>query len=274
MAKIDVTLPEDAPDLSEWTGGPPLIAVPGNDREDSDYRLGSREYDWHSHARGQLLCVETGLIQIRTPRGAWVLPPHRAGWIPPGVPHRVSVSGALTGWSLLLSPDWSRTLNPQPQVLAITELMRAAVRRAVTWTDYAQWRPEQERIAAVLLDELRQAPQQALCLPIPEHPRLAELAHRLLTEPAGKHALADCADAAAMSPRTLRRHIQAQTGMSFGQWRQQAMLIRGMEMLARGVAVAVVADDLGYASPSNFIAMFRRAFGDSPARFFARQEPA
>ncbi|NHR07591.1 AraC family transcriptional regulator [Chromobacterium haemolyticum] len=273
MAKIDITPPEDGTDLSEWIGGPPLIAVPGNDKEDSDYRLGSREYAWHRHARGQLLCVETGLIQIRTPCGAWVLPPHRAGWIPPGVPHRVRVSGALTGWSLLLNPDWSRTLSPQAQVVAITELMRAAVRRAVTWTDYSSWRPEQERIAAVLLDELRQAPQQALCLPIPEHPRIAELARRLLTEPAGKHALADCADAAAMSPRTLRRHILAHTGMRFGQWRQQALLIRGMEMLARGVAVTAVSDELGYASPSNFIAMFRRAFGDSPARFFARQEP-
>ncbi|QOZ82095.1 helix-turn-helix transcriptional regulator [Chromobacterium haemolyticum] len=273
MANIVVTPPKDGTDLSEWTGGPPLIAVPGNDKEDSDYRLGSREYAWHSHARGQLLCVDTGLIQIRTPRGAWVLPPHRAGWIPPGMPHRVRVSGALTGWSLLLSPDWSRMLSPQAQVVAITELMRAAVRRAVTWTDYSSWRPEQERIAAVLLDELRQAPQEALCLPIPEHPRITELARRLLTEPGGKYTLADCADAAAMSPRTLRRHIQAHTGMSFGQWRQQALLIRGMEMLARGVAVAAVSDELGYASPSNFIAMFRRAFGDSPARFFARQAP-
>ncbi|KMN35171.1 AraC family transcriptional regulator [Chromobacterium sp. LK1] len=274
MANIDATPPEEAVDLSEWAGGPPLIAVPGNDNEDSDYRLGSREYARHSHVRGQLLCVETGLIQIRTPHGAWVLPPHRAGWVPPGMPHRVRVSGALAGWSVLLNPDWSQALSPQPRVVAITELMRAAVRRAVTWTDHAPWRPEQERIAAVLLDELRQAPHQALCLPIPEHPRIAALAQRLLTEPAGKLALPDCATAAAMSPRTLRRHIQAHTGMSFGQWRQQALLIRGMEMLARGAAVAVVADELGYASPSNFIAMFRRAFGESPARFFARQGPA
>nr|WP_251140739.1 hypothetical protein [Rhodoferax sp. U11-2br] len=26
---------------------------------------------------------------------------------------------------------------------------------------------------------------------------------------------------------------------------------------------------MGYATPSNFIAMFRRCFGDSPARYFA-----
>ena len=44
-----------------------------------------------------------------------------------------------------------------------------------------------------------------------------------------------------------------------------------MERLAQGEAVAVVADSLGYATPSNFIAMFRRSFGDSPARYFANR---
>lgn len=42
-----------------------------------------------------------------------------------------------------------------------------------------------------------------------------------------------------------------------------------LERLARGEAVGEVAPALGYATPSNFIAMFRRAFGDSPTRYFA-----
>ena len=37
-------------------------------------------------------------------------------------------------------------------------------------------------------------------------------------------------------------------------------------------AVATVADALGYASPSGFIAMFRRAFGASPGRYFAQRQ--
>lgn len=72
-----------------------------------------------------------------------------------------------------------------------------------------------------------------------------------------------------MSSRTLRRLTLAETGLSFGQWRQQVKLMHGLEMLARGVPVAEVSDVLGYSSPSNFIAMFRRAFGDSPARYFS-----
>lgn len=61
--------------------------------------------------------------------------------------------------------------------------------------------------------------------------------------------------------------------MGFAQWRQQAGLVHALEALARGGPVAQVSDALGYATPSNFIAMFRRNFGQSPGRYFARRGP-
>ncbi|MBS2075231.1 helix-turn-helix domain-containing protein, partial [Klebsiella pneumoniae] len=79
---------------------------------------------------------------------------------------------------------------------------------------------------------------------------------------------------AGLSARTLRRTFLAETGSSFAQWRQQARLTHALERLAQGEPVALVADALGYASPSNFIAMFRRAYGDSPAHYFASRKPA
>jgi len=57
--------------------------------------------------------------------------------------------------------------------------------------------------------------------------------------------------------------------MSFGAWRQQVRLLRALELLAAGEAVTGVAFDLGYESPSAFIAMFRRNLGASPTRYFA-----
>ena len=41
--------------------------------------------------------------------------------------------------------------------------------------------------------------------------------------------------------------------------------------MADGEAVSAVADALGYASVSAFVAMFRRSFGQPPARYFASQ---
>jgi AraC-like DNA-binding protein len=75
---------------------------------------------------------------------------------------------------------------------------------------------------------------------------------------------------AGITERTARRAFLAETGMTFLQWRQQARLTLAFERLARGEAVAEVSDAVGYATPSNFIAMFRRAFGAPPARYFAR----
>ncbi|MGE7960173.1 AraC family transcriptional regulator [Pseudomonas sp. NPDC089530] len=260
---------DSRPDFSEWLAGPSLIALKGSDEPGSEYRLGNREYDWHQHARGQLFCVETGLIQVRTAHGAWLLPPHRAGWIPANVSHRVQVSGALSGWSLLLMPEVCEGLPLQPCVIGVTEVLTALARRALAWDKHQALGPEQSRMVAVILDELRQPPEASLHLPMPTDPRLERVVRKVLENPAATPTLEMCAAWGAMSTRTLRRLMLAETGLSFSQWRQQAQLAHGLPLLAQGQTVSQVADALGYASPSNFIAMFRRAFGESPGRFFA-----
>ena len=68
--------------------------------------------------------------------------------------------------------------------------------------------------------------------------------------------------------RTLERVFERETKLPFGAWRQQARLLRALEALASGEPVTTVALDLGYETPSAFIAMFRRAFGVSPSRYF------
>ncbi|KVC56793.1 AraC family transcriptional regulator [Burkholderia ubonensis] len=259
------------PDFSEWLDGPALIALRGNDDPASAYRLGTREYDWHTHARGQVLCVEAGLIHVHTPHGAWLLPPRRAGWVPPGAPHRVQVSGAPSGWALLASPAFCAGLPARPCVIGVSEVLRALAYRAIDWDKQAALAPEHERMAAVIHDEIRRAPREALHVPMPGDPRLARVARAILDEPGSPRTLDAWAAFGTMSPRTLRRLMMAETGLSFAQWRQQARLAHGLDLLARGRSVAEVSDALGYASPSNFIAMFRKALGDSPAHYFSRR---
>lgn len=256
-------------DLSEALDGPVLIALRGDDAAGSEYRLGTREYAWHQHTRGQVFCVDSGFLEVQTPHGAWLLPPHRAGWIPPGVPHEVRVSGALAGWSLLIAPRAARRLSDQPCVIGVSDVLRALVRRAETWDKRAPLTPAQARATAVILDEIGRSPRESLHLPMPRDPRLRRVAQALLDDPGDARALDAWAAWGAMSASTLRRRMTAETGLSFAQWRQQAQLARALAMLADGQAVTQVADALGYASPSNFIAMFRRAFGMPPARYFA-----
>ncbi|MEO9383710.1 AraC family transcriptional regulator [Chromobacterium phragmitis] len=256
-------------DHSEWLAGPDLIALGGRDEANSEFRLGSREYGWHQHARAQLMCVENGLIHVETPDGSWLLPPQRAGYLPPGTPHRVRINGALSGWSVYLLPGCCGGLPPRPCVLAISPLLQALVRRAASWPPSAPRSPEQQRIAAVTLDEIRQARHEDLHLPMPSDPRLRRIAQAILADPAGQRSIEEWARIGALSGRSLRRLMRDDAGMSFSRWRQQAQLIWAMEKLAAGMSVAQASDALGYASPSNFIAMFRRAMGATPAQYLS-----
>ena len=255
-------------DHSERRDGPALIALWGDSGQDQEFSLGTRTYDRHQHYRGQVFCVESGLIQVRTAAGSWLLPPHRAGWIPPGVAHQVSITGAMSGWSVLLTPEASVQLPPRPTVIGVTETMRALVRQAINWAGQSKLTPPQERIMAVLLDELQQQPQAVLHLPMPQDRRLLRITTALAATPADPRSLAEWAAWAGLSARSMSRLFRGETGCSFGQWRQQLQLSAALERLALGEPVNVVADALGYATASNFIAMFKRHFGAPPGRYF------
>jgi AraC-like DNA-binding protein len=175
----------------------------------------------------------------------------------------------MSGWNVFLSPEASRHLPDRPCVLGVSELTWHLVRRVATWTGHEQLQPAQRRMSLVLLDELHRAPQEPLHLPLPTERRLLRIARAILAQPNDPRTLAQWAAWAGMSPRTLSRLFLTELNTGFAQWSQQARLVHALEMLARGESVAHVADALGYATPSNFIAMFRRSFGDSPGKYFA-----
>jgi AraC-like DNA-binding protein len=257
--------------LTERLDGPSAIAIWGSDEPGDKFRFGTRELDWHHHLRGQLFCIESGLIRVHTKYGSWLLPPQRIGWLPPRLKHKVTMSGVLSGWGVLLTPAASKALPDQPCVMGGSELLRALVRRAASWTNADRLTSQQGRVVAVLLDEIRNAQREALHLPMPTDLRALRIANTLIKRPDDARTLQELAEAAGLSERTARRVFAAETGMSFTQWRQQARLTLALERLAGNEPVADVAEALGYATPSNFIAMFRRAFGEPPARYFARQ---
>ncbi|WP_332852323.1 AraC family transcriptional regulator [Duganella sp. S19_KUP01_CR8] len=253
---------------SEREDGPDLIVLWGDPGQGNEFQLGTREYDWHRHHRGQVFCVESGLVHVRTATGSWLLPPQRAGWLPPGELHRVSITGAGSGWTVLLTPAASAQLPPHPTVIGVTEIMRALVRQAATWTGQEALSPPQQRVLSVLLDELHQQPQAALHLPMPQDRRLLRITAALAAAPDDGRSLAEWADWAGLSSRSMSRLFRRETGCSFGQWRQQFLLSIALERLAQGVSVNAVSDALGYATTSNFIVMFKRHFGASPGRYF------
>lgn len=245
--------------------GPALIAYV------MDAKRPGKETDWHRHRRGQFFYVESGLVAVRTRRGAWALPPHRVGWMPPGELHTAAVAHDTSGWGLFIAPEAAAVLPSYPCAMGTTELMRALVHRASTWVWQDRLDAAQQRVMSVLMDELRQAPLERLELPMPTDRRLLRVAQTLLEHPEDTSDLATWAQRAGLSTRSLSRLFRSETGYSFGQWRQQARLTGALERLAQGESVAAVADAAGYASVSAFVAMFRRSYGLPPGRYFARR---
>ena len=121
----------------------------------------------------------------------------------------------------------------------------------------------------LILDELRALPVLPLHLQMPSDPRLMTICELLQRQPDDASTMTDWAERLAVDVKTIQRLFVKETGMTFGQWRQQARLLRALELLATGVKVIDVALALGYDSPSAFATMFRKQFGQTPSQFFA-----
>ncbi len=78
--------------------------------------------------------------------------------------------------------------------------------------------------------------------------------------------LVDVARAVARAPSHLATRVKAETGESVGAWIAHARMAQARELLLRGDdTVDVVAEKVGYSSPSHFHRTFRRMHGLSPA---------
>ncbi|WP_253429775.1 AraC family transcriptional regulator [Pseudomonas migulae] len=221
----------------------------------------------HRHARGQLLGARRGLLTVEAADHHWVVPATHAVWIPPDCVHGLRSHGPFQGWSVYVSAPGCAELPGQPCIIATSGLLREAVNRAATWGE-GPLDQRQERIAHLILDEVAALPAEPFGLPLPLDPRLRRIGQALADDLADNRSLAQWAQWAGLSSRTLARRFVDETGFSFSQWRQRIRLLRALELLAAEVPVTTIALELGYDNVSAFIAMFRRAFGVTPGRYF------
>jgi len=126
-------------------------------------------------------------------------------------------------------------------------------------------------LAALVLEELTHADVQAMGVPLP-HPqtgdkRLRALCEAVLRAPSERARLGEWAADIGASERTVARLFRDELGLSYQQWRQQAILAHALPLLARGTPVSQVAAASGYASDSAFSAMFKGAMGQPPSHF-------
>jgi AraC-like DNA-binding protein len=222
----------------------------------------------HTHPWHQLVYASRGVMTVRTPEGAWVVPTNRGVWVPAGTRHSIQMSGAVSLRTLYLVPRLSNSLPGNPRVVGISPLLRELILRIVDLDSLKARNPEHAHLASVLLDQLQVMQSDAVHLPLPRDARAKRIAAMLQKQPSDTRSLVELSKFAGASKRTVERLFKFETGMGFGKWRQQLRLGHALRLLAAGDAVTTVALEVGYDSISAFISAFRMTFGKTPGQYF------
>ncbi len=243
-------------------------------------------FEPHRHPWAQLAYCATGIVQVTATQRAggpdhsdgddaeevtYILPPSRAVWIAPGAQHHITVLEAAEFRTLYIHASVIPKLWQGCRMIVVSPLLREAIHAL----DMAASPPANEQreklLSEVVLDEITHADTQALGVPMP-HPqsgdkRLRALCEAVLRAPSERATLAEWAADIGASERTAARLFRDELGLSYQQWRQQAILAHALPLLARGQSIGTVAAVSGYASDSAFSAMFKAAMGQSPRHF-------
>ena len=206
------------------------------------------------------------MVTATTFAGTWVLPAHRALWLPANTPVTLEVVCPTALRMLYLRRRrHSGAFDPHRcAVLTVTPLLRELILRSVQIGVLEKQTISHRRLAGLIHDELREIESVPLQLPKPRNPMAIEFIRHLEDTKNIPSSISQIG----ISRRSLERNFVLETGMSLGQWVRQWRLLAALRLLGEGQSVSEVAFILEFSSPSSFIAMFRRELGTTPGAFF------
>jgi AraC-like DNA-binding protein len=249
---------------AKHTKAPRIVVRSFAVRHFHNHAIASHAHDWH-----QLIYASEGVMWVHTAQGDWVVPPNRAVWVPAGIEHGIEMTGKVLVQTIYLAADLAGELPRECCAVNVSPLLRELIVHTVKLGMLDAHVPSQARLNAFLIDQLSVLPAIPLQLPLPADERAKRAVAWLRAHPEDPGLIKSVARRIATSARTLERIFLKETGMTFGRWRQQLRLLQAMRMLAAGRPVTAVALDVGYDSPSAFIAMFKRTLGTTPHQYFA-----
>ncbi|QGZ64809.1 AraC family transcriptional regulator [Paraburkholderia acidisoli] len=233
-----------------------------------DYAHGAHEIA-HVHHRAQLVYATRGIVRVLTPRGLWMVTPAHALLIGSQVEHELHMLGDVAMRTLYLEPGALAVTERDCRPIAPGDLLRAAIADLCAAGTQATGNRRSALLEPLILDLVDEAPRtaDAACLPLPADARLRRICTSLIAQPANPDTLEAWAAQVGASGRTVARHFRVETGLSFGQWREQLRTTEARARLAVGHAIADIARELGYADARTFATMFRRASGVTPQHY-------
>ena len=243
---------------------PRRIVVRSSDAHSGDY------VPMHSHSWGQLLFLTEGLVEASAVGvGTWIVPPQRAVWLPAHIEHEIKVIHSMKMRNVYIAPQAAQHLPLSCQVINVSSLLRELIIALAGFESLYDEQGADGRLVDVFLDQLHLSEEIPLHLPQPRSQILLKITAALSAQPEQHFSMQHWQQTLGISSRTLARRFSEETGMTYSQWRQQAILLNALQRIAQGEPVANIALDLGYQSQSAFITMFKKALGKTPGQYFS-----
>ena len=224
----------------------------------------------HAHAQAQLLYVATGLVNVTTPIGRFLVPPQRAVWIPPMIEHSVDALTDIEMRSIYIEPSWLKQHSNYSRlkdvyVIEVNSLLRELI--LATYNEKAS----QERIHLTVnlaLHELSQAKDATTFLPMPIDARAKKVAQLALDDIQSSKDFEQLCYEANASTRTITRLFNKEVKLSFREWRQRARIMNALELLEdHNKSIKQIASKLGFSSTASFTHAFKEVIGVTPTEF-------
>jgi AraC-like DNA-binding protein/quercetin dioxygenase-like cupin family protein len=258
-------------------------------------RAGGRGHALATHACAVALVVEAGALTFEQ-NGAWRAVEGDLVLVPPGSAHRASadegsrVRGVAFPLGTPLTADLTPLLAPFERVRRGATCVAPLGPRARPFTralDELAGAPAaissatprgllvQRAWLTLLLAEIEGVMAASPSAPVAASPdaststELVTAALGLVEQRAlGPFSLADVARLLGRSPSHVAHAVKHGTGQSVGQWILRRRLDEARERLRlTDERVDIIAERVGYADPSHFVRLFRRAEGVSPAAY-------
>jgi quercetin dioxygenase-like cupin family protein/AraC-like DNA-binding protein len=189
--------------------------------------------DYHEHSRSQLLYASSGVMTVETGDSMWVVPPLRAVWIPAGTLHNTSNTGHLRMRTLFIVPEYCPGAPKKCCVVSVSPLLKELILYAVKLPELYPLNGPEERIMQVIIDQIQDLDIKPLNLTIPKEDRIKKIYKGLTLNPGDKKTLEEWGNKIGATKRTLSRLFKSETGMGFGQWRQQIRILESLKRLSQ-----------------------------------------
>ncbi|OON83003.1 AraC family transcriptional regulator [Streptomyces tsukubensis] len=217
----------------------------------------------HSHPWHELLWNERGATTVVTGSQVWSVTPAVGLWLPAGRLHSASAVAGTSTRAEFMRFGAVPSLSDEPVPVEIGPLLRLLLERlgepALT--------PESRAVTEAMVVDVLQPSPRDLLVRLPTSALLRPMADAVRADPGDRRTLTEWAARLGVSPRTVSRAFQAETGTSFARWVAAVRAQHAVGLLARGWEVEVVAEEVGYHSASAFGVAFRRTTGRTPGTF-------